>query len=49
MPVIILQQLGVFVLAVLFSLLFVSINNRKQKAEKAVKYKKKSKRYGTAD
>ncbi len=34
MPVLILQQLGVFVLAILFSLLFVSMNNREQKAKK---------------
>jgi hypothetical protein len=34
MPVIIWQQLGVLVLAILFSLLFVSMNNREQKAKK---------------
>jgi hypothetical protein len=34
MPVIIWQQLGVLALAVLFSLLFTSMNNREQKARK---------------
>jgi len=34
MPVIIWQQLGVLGLAVLFSLLFTSMNNREQKARK---------------
>jgi len=34
MPVIVLQQLGVLGLAVLFSLLFTSMNNREQKARK---------------
>jgi hypothetical protein len=34
-PVNILQQLGVLVLAVFFSLLFVSMNNRKAKIKKA--------------
>jgi len=34
MPVNILQQLGVFVLAVLFSILFVTMNNREQKEKK---------------
>ena len=35
MPVNILQQLGVLVLAILFSILFVSMNNRKEKIRKA--------------
>ena len=35
MPVNILQQLGVLVLAVLFSLLFTSMNNRKANIKKA--------------
>jgi len=34
MPVIILQQLGVLVLAILFSLLFISMNNGEQKERK---------------
>lgn len=36
MPVIMWQQLGVLALAVMFSLLFVSMNNREQKAKKEV-------------
>ena len=35
MPVNILQQLGVLILAVLFSLLFTFMNNRKAKIRKA--------------
>jgi len=43
MPVTILQQLGVLVLAILFSLLFVSMNNRKQKGGKRLNIRRNPK------